>query len=108
MFHVCPNPPVAMQAMIVVNKKCLAFTVSFVLKLSFSLFLWDTNQVFLKMLGLDLEKARKKSTGRSHKEAKRRDESRARKSGPPLAERKAAERKASPVDTKTKTTEEDA
>ncbi|MGX6452322.1 protein translocase subunit SecD [Brevibacterium paucivorans] len=59
-------------------------------------------------MGLDLEKARKKSTGRSHKEAKRRDESRARKSGPTLAERKAAERKASSVDTKTKTTEEDA
>lgn len=59
-------------------------------------------------MGLDLEKARKKSTGRSHKEAKRRDESRARKSGPTLAERKAAERKASTVDTKTKTTEEDA
>ena len=59
-------------------------------------------------MGLDLEKARKKSTGRSHKEAKRREESRTRKSGQTLAERKAAERKASSVDTKTKTTEEDA
>lgn len=59
-------------------------------------------------MGLDLEKARKKSTGRSHKEAKRRNDSRARKTGPTLAERKAAERKASTVDTKAKTTEEDA
>ncbi len=59
-------------------------------------------------MGLDLEKARKKNTGRSFKEAKRREESRVRKSGQTLAERKAAERKASTVDTKTTTTEEDA
>lgn len=59
-------------------------------------------------MGLDLEKAREKSTGRSHKEAKRRQNARDRKSGPTLAERKAAERKSAAVDTATKTTEEDA